>query len=49
MSTGTPEVTIRGMPGEILLYLFGRKAQAQVERIGDDDAIAAVSNASLGF
>jgi uncharacterized protein (TIGR03085 family) len=49
MSTGSPEVTIRGLPGEILLYLFGRKAQARVELLGDDDAIAAMSDTSLGF
>ncbi len=49
LSTGSPEVTIRGLPGEILLYLFGRKAQAQVELLGDDDAIAAVSDTALGF
>jgi uncharacterized protein (TIGR03085 family) len=49
MSTGSPEVTIRGLPSEILLYLFGRKAQARVELIGDDDAVAALSDTSLGF
>jgi uncharacterized protein (TIGR03085 family) len=49
MSTGSPEVTIRGLPSEVLLYLFGRKAQARVELIGDDDAVAALSGTSLGF
>lgn len=49
LSDGSPEVTIRGLPSEVTLYLFGRKTHADVELLGDDEAIAAMSAASLGF
>ena len=49
LSTGESEVTVRGLPSEIVLYLFGRKFQADVELVGDDEAIAALADASLGF
>jgi hypothetical protein len=32
-----------------MLFLFGRKSQADVELLGDDEAVAALSDASLGF
>ena len=49
LSTGTSEVTVRGVPSEVIVYLFGRKSQADVELLGDDEAVAALSEASLGF
>ncbi len=49
LSAGSPEVTIRGLPSEVMLFLFGRKSQADVELLGDDEAVAALSDASLGF
>lgn len=45
---GTPEVTIRGLPGEVALYLFGRPAQADVDLVGIDEAVARLADASLG-
>ncbi len=49
LSGGDPEVTIRGLPSEITLYVFGRKPQARVELVGDDAAVAGLSGTSLGF
>jgi uncharacterized protein (TIGR03085 family) len=44
-----PSVTVRGEVGELVLFAFGRQAHSRVEIIGDDDSIAAVSNASFGI
>mgnify|MGYP007089482530 CR=1 FL=1 len=44
-----PRLTITGRPGEILLYLMGRKDAAHVELGGDDAAIDAASSAALGI
>jgi hypothetical protein len=49
LSSGSPVVTIRGLPSEVTLYLFGRKTHADVELLGDDEAVAALSDAALGF
>ena len=49
LSSGSPEATVRGLPSEVMLYLFGRKEQADVELLGDDEAVAALSDKSLGF
>jgi uncharacterized protein (TIGR03085 family) len=46
---GGPEVTVRGLPGEVVLYLFGRGAQADVEVRGDDEAVAGLAGTSLGI
>jgi uncharacterized protein (TIGR03085 family) len=45
---GTPCARLVGLPSELLLYLFGRKAIAQVRLEGDDAAVAAVERASFG-
>lgn len=44
---GFPEVEISGAPGEVVLYLMGRKQAARVELSGSEMAVAALSNASL--
>jgi uncharacterized protein (TIGR03085 family) len=49
LSSGSPEVTIRGLPSEVMLFLFGRKTHADVELLGDGEAVATLSDASLGF
>jgi uncharacterized protein (TIGR03085 family) len=49
LSSGSSEVTVRGLPSEVLMYLFGRKSAADVELLGDDEAVAALSGTSLGF
>ena len=36
LSAGAPSVTVRGLPSEVALFVFGRKAQADVELLGDD-------------
>jgi uncharacterized protein (TIGR03085 family) len=44
---GFPEATVIGEPGEVLLYLTGRKDAARVELSGSEMAVAALSNAPL--
>jgi uncharacterized protein (TIGR03085 family) len=44
---GFPEVRISGSPGDLLLYLLGRKQAARVELSGSDMAVAALENAPL--
>jgi uncharacterized protein (TIGR03085 family) len=49
LKEGSPTVTVRGLPGEVALFVFGRKQQARVELLGDDDAVAGLSATSLGI
>jgi hypothetical protein len=42
-------VTVRGLPSEVTVFVFGRKPQARVELLGDDDAVARLSTTSLGI
>jgi uncharacterized protein (TIGR03085 family) len=44
---GFPEATITGAPGEILLYMMGRKDAARVKLSGSEMAVAALGNARL--
>jgi hypothetical protein len=46
---GTPAVRISGLPGELLLYLFGRPGAASVEINGPPEAIAAVAHVRFGI
>ena len=46
---GEPTVRIAGLPGELLLYLFGRQRAAQVEVSGPADAVKAVRRARFGI
>jgi uncharacterized protein (TIGR03085 family) len=46
---GKPTARLVGLPGELLLYLFGRQAVAQVEVAGDPAAVAAVRETSFGM
>ena len=46
---GEPTATLVGLPGELLLYLFGRRAVAQVEVMGEPAAVAAVRETSFGM
>lgn len=43
-----PVVEIHGHPGEVLLYLYGRKSVAQVEFVGEPGAVARLASADLG-
>jgi uncharacterized protein (TIGR03085 family) len=45
---GSPSVTVRGMPGEVVLFVFGRSAQADVELVGDAADVARLRDSSLG-
>jgi len=44
---GFPEARIAGPPGEMVLYLMGRKQAARVELSGSEMAVTALSNAPL--
>lgn len=46
---GDEAVTISGRPGEVVLFLLGRRAAAQVDISGSDAAQAALSRANLGI
>lgn len=46
---GAPVVTVKGTPDEIVLFTFGRDAQAKVALDGDPTAVAALQSASRGF
>jgi uncharacterized protein (TIGR03085 family) len=46
---GEPTARITGLPGELLLYLFGRQGAAQVEVGGPAAAVDAVRRAQFGM
>jgi uncharacterized protein (TIGR03085 family) len=46
---GQPTARLSGSPGELLLYVFGRQAAAQVEVRGPPEAIAAVRSTHFGM
>jgi uncharacterized protein (TIGR03085 family) len=46
---GDDPVVVRGLPAELMLFVYGRKPQARVELLGPDDAVAALRGADLGF
>ena len=49
LKKGERAVTIRGLPSEIALYVYGRKPQARVELAGEDADVAALENKQLGI
>jgi uncharacterized protein (TIGR03085 family) len=46
---GSPTARLSGPPGELLLYIFGRQAVAQVEVSGPQEAVAAVRRTHFGM
>lgn len=46
---GDRQVVVRGLPSEVALYVYGRTEQARVELVGDDEDVAALTDASLGI
>ena len=48
IGTGPDIVTLVGAPSELLLYLFGRRAAAQIEVIGVPAAISVLDHRQLG-
>ncbi len=49
LRSGEPRALLSGAPGELLLYLFGRRTVAQVEVSGSPEAVAAVRRTHLGM
>lgn len=49
LKAGEPTVTIAGPVGEIVLFLYGRGAVAQVELDGPADAVAQLRSTSFGI
>jgi uncharacterized protein (TIGR03085 family) len=47
--SGEPRARLSGPPGELLLYVFGRQAVAQVAVNGSPEAVAAVRRTHLGM
>jgi uncharacterized protein (TIGR03085 family) len=46
---GPPVVRLTGAPGELLLYLFGRREVAEVELTGPPEAVEAVRRSRFGM
>ncbi|MVU80380.1 TIGR03085 family protein [Nocardia sp. ET3-3] len=46
---GEPAVRLRGAPGELLLYLFGRQDAAEVEALGPAPAVDTVGRTRFGM
>ena len=46
---GEPTARLSGPPGELLLYLFGRQAAAQVEMTGPAEAVATLHRTHFGL
>jgi uncharacterized protein (TIGR03085 family) len=46
---GEPTARLSGLPGELLLYVFGRQAGAQVEVSGPPEAVAALHRTHFGM
>ena len=49
VKSGEPTVRLSGLPGELLLYVFGRQAAAQVDVSGPPQAVAAVQRTHFGM
>jgi len=49
LKAGAPTVTVRGLPSEVTLFVFGRRTQADVELLGDDADLARLRGTSLGI
>jgi uncharacterized protein (TIGR03085 family) len=47
--SGEPRARLSGLPGELLLYAFGRPTVAQVEVSGSPEAVAAVRRTHFGM
>ena len=46
---GQPTARLRGLPGELLLFLFGRRDAADVEITGSSEAIEAIQQTPFGM
>jgi uncharacterized protein (TIGR03085 family) len=48
LQRGDGEVVVRGMPSELVMFLFGRTGHAGVELLGEPDDVASLEASSLG-
>jgi uncharacterized protein (TIGR03085 family) len=48
LKNGSPSVTVRGVPSEVVLFVFGRQAHSDVELLGDEADVARLRGSSLG-
>ncbi len=48
LKKGEPAVVVRGLPGELTLFVYGRQHHADVELDGPADAVATLRGADLG-
>lgn len=46
---GHPRAQVRGLPGELLLFLFGRRGAADVEITGPAEAVAILNETAFGI
>ncbi len=46
---GQPTAQVHGLPGELLLFLFGRRKAAEVEITGPSDAVEALQRTPFGM
>jgi uncharacterized protein (TIGR03085 family) len=46
---GRPTARVRGLPGELLLYLFGRRDAAEIEILGSPEVIDAIKRTPFGM
>ncbi len=49
LASGEPMVTIKGMPSEIALFVYGRKRQSRVELTGDPAAVKTLRGTDLSL
>lgn len=49
LKSGSKTVTVKGDPGELVLWAFGRGKAARVDFAGDADEVAKLSQANLGL
>lgn len=49
LKTGPRSVVVRGLPAELVMFVYGRTAQAWVDLVGDDTDVAALTGTDLGI
>lgn len=49
LKSGDRDVVLRGRPSELVLYLYGRKEQSEVQLDGDAEDVASVAGTPMGI
>ncbi|HEX6249555.1 MAG TPA: TIGR03085 family metal-binding protein [Nocardioidaceae bacterium] len=49
LKDAAPAVVVRGLPSELVLFVYGRQEQSRVDLEGDDASVAALTGADLGI